>query len=100
MLSVGGRPVIDWVLEMVAQSGVREVLMNLHHCAEILTEYCGDGARWGVTLTYAYEPTLLGTAGGGRDFGPLVGGGDPVFVLFRGHHLQSRSLPPAGVLRA
>jgi NDP-sugar pyrophosphorylase family protein len=88
MLSVGGRPVIDRVLEMVAQSGVREVLMNLHHCAEILTEYCGDGARWGVTLTYAYEPTLLGTAGAVRNFGPLLDGDDPFFVVYGDNYLE------------
>lgn len=46
MLPVGGRPVIDRVLERVAQSGVRQVLMNLHHCPALLTDFCGDGRRW------------------------------------------------------
>ena len=73
MLSAGGRPVIDRVLEMVAQSGVREVFMNLHHRGEVLSDYCGDGERWGVGIAYAFEPKLLGTAGAVRNFGPQLG---------------------------
>ncbi len=88
MLVVGGRPVIDRTLEMVAQSGVREVFMNLHHCAEVLTDYCKDGARWGVKLTYAFEPTLLGTAGAVKKFGPLLGSGAPFFVVYGDNYLE------------
>lgn len=82
MLAVGGRPVIDRVLEMVAESGVREVLMNLHHCAEVLADFCGDGARWGLHITYAFEPKLLGTAGAVRNFASYLAGGAPFFVVY------------------
>ena len=88
MLPVGGRPVIDRVLEMVANSGVGEVFMNLHHCAEVLTDYCGNGARWGIKLTYAFEPTLLGTAGAVKNFGPQLDGESSFFVVYGDNYLE------------
>jgi NDP-sugar pyrophosphorylase family protein len=88
MLTVGGRPVIDWTLEIVARSGVQEVFMNLHHCAEVLTEFCGDGRRWGVRITYAFEPKLLGTAGAVRNFAPLLGSESPFFVVYGDNFLE------------
>src|SRR5438132_208992 len=92
MLMVGGRPVIDRVLEMVALSGVREVFMNLHHCAEVLTDFCGDGARWGLQITYAYEPKLLGTAGAVRNFAPHLDGESPFFVVYGDNYLECNLL--------
>ena len=82
MLSVGSRPVIDWTLAMVAHCGVREVFVNLHHCAEVLMEFCGDGRRWGVRITYAFEPKLLGTAGAVRSLAPQLGGESPFLVVY------------------
>lgn len=82
LLPVGGRPVIDRVLEKVAQTGVREVFMNLHHCANQLTDFCGDGRRWGLRITYAFEAELLGTAGAVKNFGPQLGQDSPFFVVY------------------
>src|SRR2546422_7927103 len=97
MLTVGDRPVIDRVLEMVAQSGVRDVIMNLHHCANVLTDFCGDGGRWGLRITYALEPTLLGTAGGGRDLAAEARRGAAVFLLFCVNYLYCYLARPLGV---
>src|SRR3989442_762056 len=88
MLPVGGRPVIDRVLETVAQSGVREVLMNLHHRAELVTDFCGDGGRWGLRITYALEPRLLGTAGAVKNFAAQLGGESPFFVVYGDNYLE------------
>ena len=81
MLVVGERPVIDRNLSLLAESGVQEVFMNLHHCAEVVTDYCGNGERWGLKITYAFEPELLGTAGALRNFGRSLGDGS-FFVVY------------------
>ncbi len=88
MLAVGGRPVIGRVLERVAQSGVREVFMNLHHGADVLTAFCGNGARWGLRITYAFEPELLGTAGAVRNFASQLGGESAFFVVYGDNYLD------------
>jgi len=87
MLAVGGRPVIDRNLSLLAESGVREVFMNLHHCAEVVTGYCGSGERWGLKMTYAFEPQLLGTAGAVRNFGRHLGDG-PFFVVYGDNYFE------------
>ena len=89
MLAVGGRPVIDRNLSLLAESGVREVFMNLHHCAEVVTGYCGSGERWGLKITYAFEPQLLGTAGAVRNFGPHLGDG-PFFVVYGDNYFDCK----------
>ena len=81
MLPIGGRPLIDRNLSLLAESGVDEVFVNLHHQAEAVTAYCGRGERWGLKITYAFEPQLLGTAGAVRNFGRALGGG-PFFVVY------------------
>ncbi|MBI4634983.1 MAG: nucleotidyltransferase family protein [Candidatus Rokubacteria bacterium] len=89
MLPVGGRPVVAWLLDLLARSGVREVLMNLHHRPEALREYCGDGSQWGLRITYAYEPTLLGTAGTVRNFASHLGGA-PFFVAYGDNYFDCK----------
>lgn len=81
MLAVGGRPVIDRTLSLLAASGVCDVFMNLHHCADALTAYCGTGERWGLKIAYAFEPQLLGTAGAVKNFGPRLSHA-PFFVVY------------------
>ncbi len=87
MLPVGGQPVIHHVLDLLARSGVEEVFMNLHHRAEVLSEYCQDGARWRLRITYAFEPELLGTAGAVKNFEKHLGSG-PFFVVYGDNYLD------------
>ena len=46
----------------------------------MVEEYFGDGARLGIRVSYAYEETLLGTAGAIKNAGRLVTD-DRFFVL-------------------
>lgn len=87
MLTVGGRPVIDRNLSLLAGSGVREVFMNLHHCADALTAYCGTGERWGLKIAYAFESQLLGTAGAVKNFGRYLADA-PFFVVYGDNYLE------------
>ena len=62
MLPVGGRPMLDLWLDAFATAGADEVLVNLHHLADVVRAHLA--ARIGppaVRLTY--EPQLLGSAG-------------------------------------
>jgi NDP-sugar pyrophosphorylase family protein len=42
---------------------VVEVAINLHHHPRVLAEFVGDGAAFGVQVTYSMETEILGTAG-------------------------------------
>jgi mannose-1-phosphate guanylyltransferase len=58
------RPMLAHVLEQLQQQGIREVVINLHHQAEQLARWLGDGRQWGIRLHLSYEPEILETAGG------------------------------------
>jgi len=89
MLPVGGRPVIDRNLSLLAESGVDQVFVNLHHQAEAVRAYCGRGERWGLKITYAFEPELLGTAGAVRNFGRDLSDG-PFFVVYGDNYFDCK----------
>ena len=64
LIPVGGRPMVEWVLERLAAQGIRTIHMNTHHLGERIPEALGDGARFGLKLIYHPEDKILGTGGG------------------------------------
>jgi len=65
-LPVLDRPLIAFTLERLARSGVRDVIVNLHHLPESVTGALGGGRRFGLRIRYVHEPRILGTGGGPR----------------------------------
>lgn len=58
-----GRPLIDRSLEMLSRSGVKRVLINLHHLKDRIRNYVEDGSRWGLTVEWYEEDPILETGG-------------------------------------
>lgn len=63
MVAIGGKPILEHTVERLARAGVREIVINLHHLPEVVTQHFGNGERWGVRIHYSLERELLGTAG-------------------------------------
>jgi MurNAc alpha-1-phosphate uridylyltransferase len=83
LLAVGGKRLIEWHLEKLAQRGVREVVINTSHLAEQFPAALGDGARWNLRIAYSYEgPEPLETCGGMRRALALLG--DAPFIAVNG----------------
>jgi MurNAc alpha-1-phosphate uridylyltransferase len=81
MLRAGGRMLIEYHLDALARAGVREVVINTAHLAECFAPALGDGARYGLRITYSYEGTEpLETGGGMRHALPHLGGAPFVAV--------------------
>jgi NDP-sugar pyrophosphorylase family protein len=73
MLPVAGRPFVDWQLELMVRTGVREVVMCIAHLGDQIRDHVGDGSRYGARVVWSEEgPTLLGTAGAIRAALPLL----------------------------
>jgi mannose-1-phosphate guanylyltransferase len=69
-----GKPLLEHHIEQYKKFGVSEFFINLHYLPEVIKSYFGDGSKFGVSITYAYEDPILGTAGGMKDFeGKLKG---------------------------
>lgn len=73
LLPLDGICLIDHQLSYLAQSGIREVVVNLHHLGDKIKAHVGGGSQYGLTVTYSEEPEILGTGGGIKKAGHLFG---------------------------
>jgi len=62
LIPVGGRPLLEWLLEGLASSGVREALIVTYYMGDKIRGYFGRGSDLGLELTYATQREVLGTA--------------------------------------
>ena len=79
-LPVLNRPLIHWTLDALAQAGIREVVINLHHLPGTIVSVVGDGAEFGLRVRYSRERSILGTAGALRRARGWLGD-EPVLVV-------------------
>jgi MurNAc alpha-1-phosphate uridylyltransferase len=74
LLEAGGKRLVEWHLERLAASGVREVVINIAYLAERFPEVLGDGSRYDVRIEYSREGEVpLETGGGMLHALPLLG---------------------------
>jgi len=66
MMDVAGEPSIVHVIRRLAGQGISDIAINVHHHAEKLVDYLGDGSKFGARLYYSYEEKLLDSGGGVR----------------------------------
>jgi len=92
MVLIGGKPLLEHHIELFKQQGIREFIVNLHYLPEKITSHCGDGSKFGVDITYSYEPELLGTAGAVKKMECLLRDGP--FIVFYGDNLVRVEFAP------
>jgi MurNAc alpha-1-phosphate uridylyltransferase len=64
LLPVAGRPFADWQLEWLAAAGVTSVVYCIGYLGDQVRDHVGDGATYGLTVSYVDEgERLRGTAG-------------------------------------
>ncbi|MGK7873274.1 MAG: nucleotidyltransferase family protein [Xenococcaceae cyanobacterium] len=63
LLTVGGKPILEIIVESFAEQGFKQIFLSVNYKAEMIQDYFGEGDRWGVQLTYLHEKERLGTAG-------------------------------------
>ncbi len=91
MLPVGGRPMIERVLERLRSDGVDQAILSLGYRPDAFTAAYPGGCCVGVSLHYAVESEPLDTAGAIR-FAALEAGIDETFVVVNGDVLTGLDL--------
>ncbi len=64
LLMAGGKPLIVWHLEKLADAGFDSVVINHAHLGEQIEAVLGNGSAFGVRIRYSHEAQALETAGG------------------------------------
>jgi mannose-1-phosphate guanylyltransferase len=82
MLPVGDDALVGHTLRHLASLGFTDVAINLHFKPEVVEAHVGDGSRYGLRVTYAREPALLGTAGAVRNLADFLARDEDFLVLY------------------
>jgi dTDP-glucose pyrophosphorylase/CBS domain-containing protein len=78
MLKLGGRPILEHILQRLNDSGIRRINISTHYLADTIKSYFKDGSDLGVEINYVHETEPLGT-GGALSLMPATQ--DPILVM-------------------
>jgi MurNAc alpha-1-phosphate uridylyltransferase len=74
LVDVGGRPFLEYQLELLRTGGVNEIVLCVGYLGSVVERTIGDGSRLGLSIRYSHDgPVPLGTAGAVRNALPMLG---------------------------
>ncbi|NQT48958.1 MAG: nucleotidyltransferase family protein [Chloroflexi bacterium] len=85
MLPIAGKPLLEYILDLLRFHGINEVAINLSHLPEVVMDWLGNGERFGMRVVYSVENPILGTAGALTRLQDFF---DDTFVLIYGDMLM------------
>ncbi len=85
LLPIGDMPILEVILQQLADAGVSRVVITLRHMMHLFAPIIGDGSRWGLQVEYCFEDEPLGTAGSIR----MVKDLDEDFLVMNGDLLTT-----------
>ncbi len=63
MLKIGNKPILETVIRSFIKSGFVNFYISTHYMPEQIEQHFGDGSDLGVSISYVYEESPLGTGG-------------------------------------
>ena len=63
LLPLWGKPLLEHTIALLEDWGVREILINLHHCADVMLRHVLVREPTRARIALSFEPTILGTGG-------------------------------------
>ena len=63
LVRVKGKPIIERCLENLKRNGFEDIIVTVHYKHEMVEELLGNGRKYGLNISYAYENELLNTGG-------------------------------------
>src|SRR3989338_5164234 len=63
MVKIANKPILEHQIELAKRYGLHDIYLLTGHMSDVITDYFGDGSRFGVHITYIEEDSPLGTAG-------------------------------------
>jgi mannose-1-phosphate guanylyltransferase len=90
MVPLANKPFISYVLDRLRNHGISEVIFSMGYLPDGIKSYFGDGADFGLKVTYVTEDKPLGTAGAVKNVQEHVRDGD--FLVLNGDILTDLDL--------
>ena len=81
MVPVNDRPFLEYLIEMLTENGISEIVLLLGYLPEKVTGHFGDGSDFGVNITYSIGKVSDQTGTRMRQAGKLL---DDLFILTYG----------------
>jgi len=72
LLEIGGRPIITYVMEHLANAGIERFIINTHHLSDAYQKVFPHMKWNGIPIIFRYEPVLLETGGGLKNIEDLL----------------------------
>ncbi len=82
MAKLNGSPILEHILLLLKNCGIKDVCISLHYRPEDIMDYFGSGESLGINIEYNIESTPLGTAGGVKACSSFFG--DREFLVISG----------------
>jgi NDP-sugar pyrophosphorylase family protein len=99
LIEVAGRPFIEHQLTLLRREGVARVVLCVGFLGEMIEASVGDGARFGLKVSYSFDGArLLGTGGALRHALPMLG--EQFFVLYGDSYLDIAYAPVQAAFRS
>ena len=64
LVEVAGRTLLEITITRLQAFGVREAIVNVHHCAGMIADYLREKNNFGMRIEISEEDSLLDTGGG------------------------------------
>ena len=81
LVEIGGRTLLEITLSRLRSFGIRDVIINVHHFAEMVVDYLQANASFGMHLEISREDMLLDTGGGLKKAAWFFGDTADPFIL-------------------
>ncbi|OYU68902.1 MAG: mannose-1-phosphate guanylyltransferase [Alphaproteobacteria bacterium PA2] len=98
LVTVGGKALIDHVLDRLAEAAVETAVVNIHHFADQMTEHLGKRTHPEIRIVDE-RAGLLDSGGGIRNALPLLGN-EPFFVANIDSLWIDEGVPPLEAMKA
>lgn len=81
LVRVGGKPLIEQVVEKLKGAGVGRIVVNVHHFASQVVDFLADNGNFGLDISISDESAgLLDTGGGIKKAAPLFAPDAPILI--------------------
>lgn len=94
MLPILGKPILEYQIDWLRESGVTDIVVACGHLAHIIQDYFQDGSRWGVSMRYSLEQKSLGRGGALKLAYEQIPKDEPFVIGTNGDNVNTQPLEP------